>query len=238
MTNGATPSGSGSMPSASAVIVALPATRDLVDLAPASTLALGAHLGRQLGQRLVRGRGQPAERVGVHHRRADPGDHVAAERLLRVEHRAHRDRRAGGRGRAASRRRWWCRGRRRWRTAGPSCRRARRRSAPRRRSTAVTLKSAARSTVGSRRSTCRSGCGLEVVDRVEQPGEVGALVGQRRLVELDVALLHGRAQDHLAPDADGRRLGPGDQRRHLDGAGSASPGPGRPAASRRAAARP
>ena len=99
---------------------------------------------------------QPVERLGVHHRRADPGDHVAAERLLLVEHRAHRDRRAGGQveqrrddGRGAE-----VEGDRV--AAARSCRRARRRSAPRRRSTAVTLKSAARSTVGSRRSTCRS----------------------------------------------------------------------------------
>ena len=36
------------------------------------------------------------------------------------------------------------------------------------------------------------------------------------LVELDVALLQGRAQDDLPADADGRGLGPGGQRRHLD----------------------
>ncbi len=39
--------------------------------------------------------------------------------------------------------------------------------------------------------------------------EVGALVGERRLVELDVALLQGRMQDHLPTDADGGRLRPG-----------------------------
>ena len=58
---------------------------------------------------------------------------------------------------------------------------------------------------------------LEVVDRVGEADEVGALVGERGLVELDVALLEGRAQDHLTPDPDGRGLGPGGQRGHLDG---------------------
>ena len=58
---------------------------------------------------------------------------------------------------------------------------------------------------------------LEVVDRVEQPGQVGALVAEVRLGELDVPLLDGRTQDHLAADADGRGLGPGGERRHVDG---------------------
>ena len=58
---------------------------------------------------------------------------------------------------------------------------------------------------------------LEVVDRGEQPLEVGLLVLQGRLGELDVALLDGRPQDHLAADADRRGLGPGGQRRHVDG---------------------
>ena len=57
---------------------------------------------------------------------------------------------------------------------------------------------------------------VEVVDRLGQPGEVGPLVVQRRLGELDVALLHGRPQDHLPADTDGGGLGPGGQRRHLD----------------------
>ena len=44
----------------------------------------------------------------------------------------------------------------------------------------------------------------------------GALVGEGRLVELDVALLHRRAEDHLAPDAHGGRLGPRRQRGYVD----------------------
>ena len=42
------------------------------------------------------------------------------------------------------------------------------------------------------------------------------LVLERRLVELEVALLHGRAQDHVPADPDERRLRAGLQRRHLD----------------------
>ena len=45
---------------------------------------------------------------------------------------------------------------------------------------------------------------------------VAALVVQRRLLELQVALDDGRAQDHLAADADRRRLRPRGQRRHVD----------------------
>ncbi len=47
MMNGATPSGSGSMPSASAVIVALPAIADLVDVRRVDP-ALAADLGGEL----------------------------------------------------------------------------------------------------------------------------------------------------------------------------------------------
>ena len=52
--------------------------------------------------------------------------------------------------------------------------------------------------------------------RVEQALDVRALVLERRLLEHQVALLHRRAQDHVAPDADERRLRPRLQRRHLD----------------------
>jgi hypothetical protein len=61
------------------------------------------------------------------------------------------------------------------------------------------------------------GGGLEVVDRVEQSLQVGALVGERRLLELDVPLLDRGPQDDLPPDADGRGLRPGGERRDLDG---------------------
>ena len=82
--------------------------------------------------------------------------------------------------------------------------------------TAVTLKSASRSTVGQPAQHVQVGAQLEVVDRVEQPVQVGALVCEGRLGELDVPLLDGRPQDHLPADADGRRLGPGGQRRDVD----------------------
>ena len=57
---------------------------------------------------------------------------------------------------------------------------------------------------------------LEVVERVEHPLEIRALVLHRRLVQHQVALLHRRAQDHVAPDAGQRRLRPRLERRHLD----------------------
>ena len=90
--------------------------RHLVDVRRVDA-GLRAHL---LGELAQGGRGrllQPAERVGVHHGGADPGDHVAAEGLLLVEHRRDRDRACRSRGRAAWPPRWWCRGRRPRRTA-------------------------------------------------------------------------------------------------------------------------
>ena len=58
---------------------------------------------------------------------------------------------------------------------------------------------------------------LEVVDLIEHPLHVGALVGERGVGELHEALLHGRAQDHLATNADRRRLGASGELRHIDG---------------------
>ena len=69
------------------------AQRDLVDLARVDA-GLGAHLLGELRERLLRAGLQRVERALVHHRRADARDHVGAERLLAVEHRAHRGRRA------------------------------------------------------------------------------------------------------------------------------------------------
>ena len=103
--------------------------------------------------------------------------------------------------------------------------------------TAVNLKSDCASTVGQPAQRVEVDPQLEVVDRLDQPGHVGALVGQRRLVELDIALLDRRAQDDLAPDADGRRLRPGHHRRHRRPRGRWSPAPGRRAASPGRAAR-
>ena len=104
----------------------------------------------------MRGVAQPAEGVRVEHGRADPADHVAAERLLLVEHRADRRRASRWRGRAASRRPSSCRGRRRSRSAARWCRR---RSTSTRTSstiTAVTVKSLSRRAFGRLRRACRS----------------------------------------------------------------------------------
>jgi hypothetical protein len=56
---------------------------------------LAADLDGQLRERLAGRDPQPLRRRRVHHRCADPADHVAAEGLLLVEHRGHRDRGAG-----------------------------------------------------------------------------------------------------------------------------------------------
>ena len=191
MMNGATPSGSGSMPSTQRGHRRVAGDRHLVDVGRVDA-ALGADLDRQRGQGLRRRALQPAEGLGVHHRGADPGDHVAAERLLLVEHRGHRDRRAGGdveqggdHGGGAE-------------VEGDGV---------------LRLRGVARLDVDQRlvddhggdlevgRAQHRRqpaqhvqvGDRLEVVDRLEQPVQVGALVGEGGLVELDVPLLDRRA---------------------------------------------
>ena len=109
----------------------VPGDRHLVDLGGVDA-ALATDLPGQRGEGLAGRVLEPAEGVLVHHRGADPGDHVPAEGLLPVEHRGHRERGAGadveqrgdhgggaeveGDGVAGSR----------------SCRRARRRRGPRR----------------------------------------------------------------------------------------------------------
>src|SRR5581483_4773082 len=57
---------------------------------------------------------------------------------------------------------------------------------------------------------------LEVVELGEHPLQVGGLVLERRLGQFQVALHHGRAEDDLPAHADGGRLRPGGERRHLD----------------------
>ena len=81
--------------------------------------------------------------------------------------------------------------------------------------TAVTSNCASRSVLPSVRSTSRLTCRLEVLDRVEHALDVRALVLQRRLLEHEMALLHGGPQDHVPADADQRRLRPRLQRRHV-----------------------
>ncbi len=58
-------------------------------------LRLRAHLSSQLPQGFPGERAQRAQRAGIEHRCADPGDHVGAERLLLVQHRRHCERRPG-----------------------------------------------------------------------------------------------------------------------------------------------
>ena len=188
--------------------------RHLVDLGRVDA-GLGAHVRGELGQGLP-GRGlQPVERPRVEHRGADPGDHVAAEGLLAVEHRGHRERGAGGdveQGRDHGR--------------GPEVERDR--VAP---AGGVTRLHVDEGLVDDHRGHLEVGLAQhagqpaqhvqvgrrgQVVDRGEQPVEVGALVGQGRLVELDVPLLQGRPQDHLPADTDGGGLGARGQRRYVD----------------------
>ena len=81
--------------------------------------------------------------------------------------------------------------------------------------TAVTSNCASRSVLPSVRSTSRLDVRLEVLDRVEHALDVRALVLQGRLLEHEMALLHGGPQDHVPADADQRRLRPRLQRRHV-----------------------
>ena len=188
--------------------------RHLVDVQRVDP-ALAADLLGERGQRLGRGLLQPAEGGRVEHGRADPRDHVAAERLLLVEHRGHRDRRAGHQveqggddGRRAE-----VEGDRVADGGGVAGLDVDERLVDDDRGhlevgLAQHLRQPAqRVEVGER---------LEVVDRVEEPDQVGALVLERRLGELDVPLLDGGPQDDLPADADGGGLGPGGQRRYDD----------------------
>ena len=94
MMNGAMPSGSGSMPSTRWVMVALPASA--TSYTSAGSAPPSAHTSAASPAR-VSGQGpQPVQRRRVQHGRADPADHVRAERLLRVEHGRHRGRGPGG----------------------------------------------------------------------------------------------------------------------------------------------
>ena len=189
------------------------AHRDLVDLLRRDACLL-AGLGRDLGERGMHARAQLPECRRVEHCRGDARDHVAAERLLLVEHRAHRHRLAGleveqrdnhsggadiERGREAA-------------TAGIA---------------GLDVDHLLVDDHGGHREPGRPqhaaqlahhlerDVRLEVVDRVEQSLHIGALVLHGRLVQLDKALLHRRAQDHVAADSHERRLRPRLQRRHV-----------------------
>ena len=64
--------------------------------------------------------------------------------------------------------------------------------------TAVTLKSAARRTFGSAQGV-QVRHRLQVVDRGQQPLEIGPLVLERRLVQLEIPLLDRRARITCRP---------------------------------------
>ena len=83
-------------------------------------------------------------------------------------------------------------------------------------STAVTFQSASRSVPPSDRSRSIGTRSSTSSIASQHALEVGGLVLERRLGQLEVALLHGRAQDHVPPDADERRLRPRLQQRHRD----------------------
>ena len=155
------------------------------------------------------------ECVVVHHDRRDPRDHVCAERLLRVQDRLHRLRLAGLE----------------VEERGDDGRRA---EVERDRVTAAArvarlhvdeevvcdhrghlpVRTAQRAAELSH--DVERHARLDVVHRREQALEVGGLVLERRLVELDIPLLHGGPQDHMPPDTDECRLRSRLERRDLD----------------------
>ena len=203
--------------------------RDLVDLArstpPSSHTSPVSWSSACVGERA-----EPVQRVRVHHRGADPGDHVGAVGLLRVEHRRHRDGGAGGQVEQGGHdgRRAEVEG-----DAEPALGRVARLDVDEHvvhdHRGHLKCPPASRATGRAARAGRPQ---VEVVERVAQPLEVGALVGQCRLGQLHAALLQRGPQDHLAPDADRGRLRPGDQRRHdhpqvLGGLGAAGQPPAR-----------
>ncbi len=187
--------------------------RDFVDL-PRSHARLLTDGKSQLGERLVCSRAEPVERAVVQHDARDAGYDVGAERLLPVEHRVH------SQGRAA----------REVEQGGDHRRRTevvRDREQPLGRVAGLDVYEHIVDDHGSglvprfaqhradRAQGVQVDPELEVVKLGQQALEVGRLVRQRGLLQLDEPLLHGRAEDDLASDADGRRLRAGDEGRHL-----------------------
>ena len=155
----------------------------------------------------------------VHHRRRDPRDHVGAERLLRVEDRAHRLRLAGleVEQRRDDGRRAEVEGDRV--AACRSCRPARRRSAGRRRARRSPSSRDARSVPPSVAHDLERDAQLDVVHRREHALEIRALVLERRL---------GRARGSAsAPPAAGSRGGRRRRARPSAASAAAAPRPSR-----------
>ena len=187
---------------------------DLVDVVRRDARLL-ADLAGELGERLVRARLERAERVLVEHRGRHARDDVGAVGLLAVEHRAH----GGGRAGLEVEQRGDHRG-------GAEVEGDRE---PARRGVAgldadqqvvdhhggdVEVRVAQH--LAERLDHRELHPRLEVVERVEHALHVRALVLERRLLEHEMALHHRRPQDHVAADADQRRLRPRLQRRHVD----------------------
>jgi hypothetical protein len=187
---------------------------DLVHLGRVDT-ALRAHFVGQLLEGLVRMPLEQLEGAVVHHDRRDPRDHVGAERLLRVQDRLH------------------CLGlsgleveQRRHNRGGAEIECDRMAAAAR-----VALLDVDQEIVGEHGGHLPVGPPqraaelshdverhprLDVVHGGEQALEIRCLIVERRLVELDIALLDRGPQDHVPPDADERSFGTRLERRHLD----------------------
>ena len=207
------PSGSGSMPSTRWVMVALPATRDLVNLIRLD-VASGADRLRQLGQGLLGQLLQLVQGARVHHGGADPGDHVGAERLLLVQRGLHRHRGAGGQVEQGGHHRGGAEieGDTEPAAGGVAGLDRDEHVVDDHRGDLV-VRLAQRPAEGLEHG--QFGPRLQVLELGQHPLHVAGLVGQARLGQLQVALLHRRAEDDLPADAHGGGLRPGGQRRHL-----------------------
>ena len=188
--------------------------RDLVDLL-GRDLAVLQHLADELGERGLRKLLQLRQHGRIHHGGGDPPDHIRAVRLLPVEDRAHRDRRPR---REVEQGRHHGRGAEVERDAEDAARRVTGLDADQ-----LVVDDDGRHLPVACAHELRQGAHdvdadaqFEVVHGREDALEIARLVLQRGLRELEVALLHARPEDHLPPDADGRRLGARLQRRHLD----------------------
>ena len=188
--------------------------RDLVDLIGRDLTVL-QHLAHEIGQRALRELLQLRQHGRIHHRRGDPPDHIRAVGLLPVENRAHGDRRPR---REVEQRRHDGRGAEVERDAEDAARRVAGLDADQ-----LVVDDDGRDLPVARAHELRerahdidTDAQFEVVHGREDALEIARLVLQRGLRELEVALLHAGAQDHLAPDADGRSLGPRLQRWHVD----------------------
>ena len=149
---------------------------------------------------------QSLECLGLEHRRADAADHVGTKRLLLVEHGRNGDWRARGQVHQRAHRRG------RAQVEGDAIRRAGRIARFDGDEVGADHDGGDGPLSGAQGRADRAQHGrvdgeLEVVEGLAHALDVGALVAQCRLVELDEPLLHGRAEDDLPAHADGCRLG-------------------------------